>query len=197
MPKNQPPGKPDRPRKKRPKPDEVRTSGDPLGKLVKEYGVNLAEVLVVAVIGGLIGGGLIWYALSREPDSLIWLLVGSAVMIATVVLLALSLLNLGRRLELRKHGVRWTEFGSITELAWGDIVDIEIQREEETNLGIASVHKRSSDGISSSGPLTKTEWDITIRGHDGRLIRLRPLFLRTVDDPKKLISQLRLGAGLR
>ncbi len=184
-------------REKRRQPAESESDEDSLGKLVTQYGVNMAETLVAQGVIGLIGGGMVWYALSRDPYSLAWLLVGLAVILAAVVMLGLSLLNLGRKLELRKRGVRWTEFGMVTEFGWDDIADVEIQRQDETYLGVASVHQRSSDAVSSSGPLTKTEWDVTIHAHDGRTIRLRPLFLRTVQDPKKLISQIRLGAGLR
>lgn len=198
MTKKRPKRDPDeRPEKKRRKAEEIDSGDDALGKLVKQYSVNMAEALVVFGIIGLIGGGMVGYAVSRDPYSIAWLCVGSVVLLAAVVLLGLSLLNVGRKLELRKHGIRWTEFGSVTEFAWDDIADVEIQRQDETYLGVASVHKRSSDAISSSGPLTKTEWDVTIHAHDGRTIRLRPLFLKTVPDPKKLISQIRLGAGLQ
>ncbi|MBI3411282.1 MAG: hypothetical protein HY040_23355 [Planctomycetes bacterium] len=56
--------------------------------------------------------------------------------------------------------------------------------------------RRSADAVSPSGLLTNTEWDITIHGHAGRTMRLRPMFLRTVSYPKRLIRQLKLGAGL-
>jgi hypothetical protein len=198
MAKKRPNRDPDkRPEKKRRKTDEAESDDDPLGKLVKEYGVNLAESLVGGGVIGLVGGGLMAYGLSRDPYSLGWTLAGGVVVLAAVVMLGLSLLNVGRKLELRKRGIRWTEFGMVTEFAWDDISDVEIDRRDETYLGVASVQKRSSDAVSSSGPLTKTEWDVTIHAHDGRTIHLRPLFLRTVPDPKKLLSQIRLGAGLR
>lgn len=187
----------DRPQKKRKKAHAVEADQDLLGKLVARYGVNLAETFVGYGIIALIGGGMVWYALSRDPNSIGWLLVGSTVILAAVAMFGLILINLGRKLELRKRGLRWTEFGMVTEFAWDDIADVEVDRRDETNLGLASVHKRSSDAVSSSGLLTKTEWDVTIHAHDGRTIHLRPLFLRTVQDPKKLISQIRMGAGLK
>ena len=184
-------------RAKRRKPQPTNGSGDPLGKLIQQFGVNPAEVLVTFAILAVIGGGIVAYALSREPDSLTWLLIGGAVLLMAGVLLVTNLLNLGRRLELRKDGVRFTESGAVTEFGWNEIVAVEVNRLDDTYLGVASVQKRSTDAVNPSSPLTKTEWDVTLRAHDDRTIRLRPTFFRIVPDPKKLISQLRLGAGLK
>jgi hypothetical protein len=112
-------------------------------------------------------------------------------------LLGINVFNVGRCLELRKLGVRFVESGIVTELLWHEIVDIAVNRTDDTYLGVVTVRKRSSDASSPSGLLTKSEWDVTIQGQDGRTIHLRPMFLRMVPDPKKLISQLRLRAGLR
>jgi hypothetical protein len=112
------------------------------------------------------------------------------------VLLGINVLNVGRCLELRKLGVRFVESGLLTEFFWDEIVDIEVNRTDDTYLGLATVRKRSANTSTPSGPLTSTEWDVTIHAQDGRAIRLRRIFLRTVPDPKKLISQLRLRAGL-
>jgi hypothetical protein len=84
----------------------------------------------------------------------------------------------------------------VTELLWDDIVDVEISRTDNTYLGVASVRTRSSDAVSPSGLLTKSEFDVTIHGRDGERIRLRPLFLRNVSDPKKLIQEMRMRARL-
>jgi hypothetical protein len=113
-----------------------------------------------------------------------------------VALLGMNIFNLGRRLELRKRGVRFVESGIVTDFFWDEIANVEVNRTDDTYLGVATVRRHSGDASSLSGPLTKTEWDVTIRGRDGRTIRLRPMFLRTVPDPRKLISQLRLRAGL-
>ena len=94
-------------------------------------------------------------------------------------------------------GIRFIESGTETELAWDEIADIEVRRLDRTYLGPVSLWKRSSDASSPSGLLTNTEFTVIIHSHDGRGIRLSSMFLRSVSDPRKLISQLRLRAGLR
>jgi hypothetical protein len=173
------------------------SADDPLGKLLQQYQVNLAGVLVVSGVILFLGLGLLVYALTRQPYSLTFLLVGTGVLLFALVLLAMNVFNVGRRLELRKSGVRFVQAGISTEVFWDEIVDIVVNRTDDTNFGVATVRRRSSDAASPSGLLTKTEWDITIHAQDGRTIRLPPMFLRTVPDPKRLISQLRLRAGLR
>jgi hypothetical protein len=169
---------------------------DPLGKLWQEHRVSLAGLLLVSGVLACIGLGLVGYALIRQPISLIFLGAGAAVLLFSVTLLGVNLFNVGRHLEIRKHGVRYTQSGIVSEIRWEDIVDIEVSRTDETDFGVVGVRKRSRNASSVSGPLTKTEWDVTIRGRDGRSIHLPVMFLRTVPDPRKLISQLRLRAGL-
>jgi hypothetical protein len=170
---------------------------DPLGKLLQQYRVNLAGVLVISGVILLLGLGILAYALTRQPYSLTFLLVGTVTLLLALALLGINAFNVGRRLELRKWGVRFVQSGITTEIFWDEIADIVVSRTDDTNFGVATVRRRSADASSPSGLLTKTEWDITIVGQDGRKIRLPPMFLRTVPDPKRLISQLRLRAGLR
>ena len=170
---------------------------DPLGKLLQQYQVSLGGVLLISGAIALVGLGIVTYALIQQPYSLMFLLVGTAVLLLSIALLGMNVFNIGRRLELRKRGVRFVESGIVTELFWDEIAVVEVNRTDDTYLGVATVRKRSADASSPSGLLTSTVWDVTIRGQDGRMIRLRPTFLRTVPDPKKLISHLRLRAGLR
>jgi hypothetical protein len=176
--------------------DRGDPADDPLGKLWQEHRVSLAGLLLVSGVMACIGLGLVGYALSRQPISLIFLGAGAAVLLFAVVVVGVNLFNVGRHLEIRKHGVRYTQSGIVTEILWEDIVDVDVSRTDDTYLGVASVRKRSKNAAAVSGPLTKTEWDVTIRGRDGRSIHLPVMFLRTVPDPRKLISQLRLRAGL-
>jgi hypothetical protein len=169
---------------------------DPLGKLYEQHRVTLAGVLVVAGFVACVGIGVLIYGLSGQPYSLYALLIGTGVLLCAVALVGVNAFNVGRHLELRKRGIRYTESGVITELLWKEIVDIDVKRTDDTNLGAVNVRKRSKNALAPSGPLTKTEWDVSIRADDGRTIRLPPMFLRTVRDPKKLISQLRLRAGI-
>jgi hypothetical protein len=175
----------------------TNSSRDPLGKLIQQYHVSLAGVLVVSGVVLAVGLGIVVYAVTRQPYSLIFLIVGTVVALLSVVLLGMNAFNIGRRLELRRRGVRFVESGRSVEILWEDIEDVEVSRTDETYLGAVSVRRQSGDASRPSGPLTKSEWDVTIRSQDGRTIRLRPMFLRMVSDPKKLISQLRLRAGLR
>lgn len=169
---------------------------DPLGKLLQRYHVSLAGVLIVSGVVAVIGLGVLAYALLRDPMSLVALLIGTGILLLAVVFLGMNVFNVGQRFEMRKRGVRFVESGIVTELFWDEIADVEVNRTDDTYLGVASVRKRSNNAVGPSGPLTSTEWDVTLRSRDGRKIRLRPAFLRTVPDVKKLISQLRLRAGL-
>jgi hypothetical protein len=174
----------------------IDSADDPLGKLLQQHQVSLAGVLIMSGLIGLVGIGVLTYALTRQPYSLTFLLVGTLTLLLAVAVLGMNAFNIGRRLEVRKRGLRLVEFGAVTEFFWDEIADVEVNRTDNTYLGVATVRKRSADASSPSGPLTNTEWDVTIHGHDGRTMHLRPMFLRTVADPKKLISQLRLRAGL-
>jgi hypothetical protein len=180
--------------------DERRAHGDeandPLGKLWQQYRVTLAGVLIVSALIACVGAALIVYGLSGQPYSLFCLVFGAGMLLCSVALIGVNVLNIGRHLEIRKRGIRFTESGAVTELLWDEIVDIEVNRLDDTNLGVVSVYKRGSNASALSGLLTKTEWDVTIHGNDGRRIRLPPMFFRVVRDPKKLISQLRLRAGI-
>ena len=108
----------------------------------------------------------------------------------------MNVFNVGRRLELRRRGLRFVEAGVETELLWSDIVAVDVNRTDDTYLGVASVERRSSDAVSPSGPLTKTEWHVTIHTRDGRSVRLSRMFMRMVPDPKKLVSHLRMRSGV-
>src|SRR5689334_18603594 len=136
------------------------SADDPLGKLLQQHQVSLAGVLVLSGLIGLVGLGLLAYALTRQPYSLTFLLVGTAVLLLAVTFLGINAFSVGRRLELRKRGVRLVEFGVPTEFLWDEIADIEVNRTDDTNLGVASVRRRSSDAVSPSGLLTNTEWDV-------------------------------------
>jgi hypothetical protein len=186
-------------KKRRPEPDddELAEAADPLGKLLSKYEVSLAGLLVVCGVFALVGGVLTAIGLARRPVSLTFLIIGGAVLLIAVALLVMNVFNVGRRLELRKRGLRFVESGVETELFWDEIADVAVNRTDDTYLGIASIERRSSDAVSPSGPLTKTEWDVTIHGPRGRSIRLSPIFLRTVPDPKKLIARIRMCARLR
>ena len=169
--------------------------GDPLGEVIEQHHVTWASVLLVSGSVGVVGLGVLAFALTREARSPGFLLVGGALLLCAGVLLVMNVFNVGRRLELRRRGLRFVEGGVETELLWSEIVEVEVSRTDETNVGPVGIHRRSSDPVSPSGPLTSTEWQVTIHTSDGRSVRLSRMFLRMVPDPKKLISHLRLRAG--
>src|SRR5262245_8256130 len=98
------------------RPGTADSVAEPLGKLIHAYQVNLASVLVVC--GGLmlIGLAVVGYALLQRPLWLIVLLIGAAIVLVAFVQLGTTVLNVGRRLELRKRGVRFVESGVATEI---------------------------------------------------------------------------------
>ena len=86
---------------------------------------------------------------------------------------------------MRRWGIRYADAGVETEMLWNEIVDVEVSRTDDTDMGLVSVETRSSDGVSPSGPLTKTEWVVTIHAADGRSIQLGRMFMRMVPDRDK------------
>src|SRR5690242_6896575 len=89
---------------------------DPLGELTSRHHVSLVGVLVVsgaiALVGfALVGLGLASFAFIRWAISLTFLLIGTAVLLAAVALLVANVFNIGRRLEVRKGGIRFVQAG--------------------------------------------------------------------------------------
>lgn len=171
-------------------------SRDRLGKLIEQHHVTLLGVLLVSGFLGIVGLGLCGYGSLRDPRSLTLLIIGGFVILMALILLGINVFNIGRSLEVRKKGIRYSERGAVTELLWDEIVDVSVDRLDDTNMGIASVKRRSNDASSPSGLLTKTEWTVVITADDGRQIRLTPIFMRVVSDPKSLISNLKLRSGM-
>ena len=171
-------------------------AGDPLGKLLEQHEVTLAGVLVASGVVTLAGAALLVYGATGGPYATAALAVGGLVALMGLVLFGMNIFNIGRRLELRKRGIRWVQAGTATEFRWDEIADVEVTRLDDTYIGVANVRTKSSDAVRPSGPLTKTEFDVTIRSQDGRQIHLSRMFLRSISDPRKLISSLRLRAGV-
>jgi hypothetical protein len=57
----------------------IDSADDPLGPLLGQHRVSLAGVLLVSGVILLVGLGLVVYALTRQPYSLTFLLVGTAI----------------------------------------------------------------------------------------------------------------------
>ena len=183
------------PKKKRPAPTD-NGADDPLGKLLSDYHVSLAGVLVVSGVIAPLGLGGLGYGRTRKPVSLIAAGLGGRALVMAVALLVMNVFNVGRRLEVRKRGLRYTEAGVETEFRWDEVAAVDVDRTDSTNSGVASARRRSSDAVGPSGPLTSTDWDVTIRGTDGRSVHLPPVFWKMVGDPKGVIAQIRMRAGV-
>lgn len=72
----------------------------------------------------------------------------------------------------------------------------DVHRLDETSVGPVHKIRESNDAVSPSSLLTKTEWEVTLRTNDGRAIQLPPAFSRIVPDARKLISAIKLRAGV-
>jgi hypothetical protein len=176
--------------------DEAGSRPDRLGDLMSRYQVSLVGVLIMSSAVACVGLGLGGYALSRQPMSIAFLVIGAFVLLFAVALLGTNLFNVGRRLEVRKRGIRFVEAGVEIDMLWQDMAGVEVDRTDETDLGEVTVRRRGVHYAAATGPLTRSEWVVTIHSHDGRRIRLGPTFLRIVPDVGKLVSQLRMRAGV-
>jgi hypothetical protein len=174
-----------------------RRRRDPLGKLQNRYEIRLGQIL--GFCGGIAVLGLMAaiYGLLQAPRSLLFLAMGGVVLLAAVALLAVNLPNLGRRLDIRRRGIRYTEAGKSVAMFWDEITLVDVDRSDDTYLGLVSVHETSSDTIRPAGPLTKTEFNVLICTSDGRAIRLRKRFLQMVPKRQDLIREIQVRAGLK
>src|SRR5437660_5110167 len=121
---------------------------DPLGDLIHRYQVSLAGVLIVAGVAALVGLGLVAFALTRERISLLLLLIGAGIVLLAGALVAANLFNLGRRLELRKKGIRFIDPMFDLEFFWEDIADVQVNRQDETDYGVATVRRKGAHYIA-------------------------------------------------
>jgi hypothetical protein len=111
------------------------------------------------------------------------------------VMVAVSIFNSRRSLEVRRHGIRLVEGRHVTELAWDEVAQVEVNRTDVTSLGVASIWTRRSD-LRKPGLLTaRTEWEVLLHTHDGRTIRLSRTFLQYVPDVRSMVTLLRKYAG--
>jgi len=169
---------------------------DPLGKVIKVYRPNTAAGVMIAILMCLAGGGVLLYCQFHRPYPYKIMLAGVVLLVAGPVMVAVSLLNSRRSLEIRRHGVRLVEGQDATDLAWDKLAQVEVNRTDVTSLGIATVRTRRSD-LQRPGLLTaRTEWEVILHTHDGRTIRLGRTFLQYVPDVRSMVIQLRKFAGL-
>lgn len=178
-------------------PDPV-PGDDRLGSLIEQHAVSMGGLIIVCGVLLLIGVGILGWGYTQEAVnrmSVTAMIIGGFIMLMGLILFGINVVNVGRRLELRKRGVRFSDHGRTTEMLWSEIAHVEVDRLDATNVGVGTKYTRSSDAAAVSGPLTKTEFTVTLHSDTGEVIVLTSIFLRTVADPKKLISSLKLRAG--
>ncbi len=177
-----------------------QTAGDSdsLGKLLKIYRPNLWGCIFVTGLGLLVGlmGFAFAVFLSGNP-----IVIGIAVLAAIAVLigtLLYSIINYRQCLELRKGGVRFRKGNQIVEMDWNLIIDIQVGRSNLVGYGPIKGLTRSEDPESEeNGSYTHSFWEVTLVDEMGQSIYLNQMFLGCVNEPRKLIGNLRKGSGLQ
>jgi hypothetical protein len=184
--------------KKRRKADGARAvkTADPLGGLIRCYQVNMSGLLLGAGVMALVGLSLVALALVWKAMSLILLGGGALILVTAAVVVGANMSNTGRRLELRKKGVRFVDSGEETDLFWEDVLQVQVDRTDETDMGWLTRETRGAHYMKLTGPMTQTTWEVTIIAR-GDAIYLDSRFLKLVPDVSKLISDLRMRAGVR
>ncbi len=158
---------------------------DPLGKPVARYSSNGRALVLVAtaVILGLIGGWLLGAAgplasaLLETPDGRPYAVVGWALILVALPVMAYGVFRLGDVFEIRRRGVRFAEGRRVTELSWDEVWEIEVLKEVVRYKGTR-----------------RTYWDIHIRGMP-EMIYLNRRFLQQVPNVTTLVSLLRTHSG--
>jgi len=172
-------------------------SPDSLGKLIKTYRPIAAKGLGAGVILFLTGIAVLIYCQLHQPYPFKVMLAGIFLLVMGPVLVTINALHVGSSLEVRREGVRFRDHSGTTEVAWDDIVDVEVKRTDVTSLGIGTMFTKRSD-LRLGGPLTaRTEWEIVLQTREGSAMRLSPGFLQHVPDVRSLIVLLQKNAGLR
>ncbi len=174
-------------------------TGDPLGPVLKTYRPQLGSAVFAIAITVALGGGLLGYAISIGKATLVSLLVGGFGLVLCLVggyLLFVNLANLGRRLDLHKRGIRFSQFGFRKQMRWKEIVNIDVERREVEAFGIMRSVTTSDDEYSPEAATSNTSWEIAIESARGQTIVLGEIFMRIVPDPPQLIANLRKGAKL-
>jgi hypothetical protein len=150
---------------------------------------------MVAILMCVAGGGVLLYCQFHRPYPFKIMLAGVALLVAGPVMVAVSLFNSRRSLEVRRHGLRLVEGQQVTELAWDELADVEVKRTEVTSLGVATVWSQRSDLQKPGLFSARTEWEVVLHARDGRAIRLTRTFLQYVPDVRSMVILLRKYAG--
>jgi hypothetical protein len=170
-------------KKKKPRPDADDSSRDPLGKPLARYSTTFKAVMliIVAVVLGLSGGGVLGGSkalaeyLAESQEDTAYVFVGWGFILVGMPVIAYGVFGLGRSFEVRRKGVRFRDHGTVTELLWDEISQID-------------VHKND---IYYRGAKTGERWEVFI--HGGRdTIHLSPIFLKMVPSVRELANLLKM-----
>lgn len=185
-----------RPRRENDKSNE----SDPLGKLIRRYEMDASQIVGQALFVALFGIGVLVFAgfQTGEPRRMFGLIAAGLICLAAAAWRLLTgVRTTTQSVQLRRDGIRYLDnFGVTHEVTWGEVVDVEIERYDEADYGIATVERTSDDYLSPSGLTTSTEFAVRIHVADGRTVHLDKRFLNRLRDPKSLLADLKLRSGI-
>jgi hypothetical protein len=166
--------------------EEADEGPDLLGKPIAKYGTGPKALtfIIIAVVIGLIGGGLIGggdeisFALNENPDGTLYRFMGWVLVVLGMLSVAYGVFHLGQRLEIRRQGLRYTRRRKTIQLRWDEVFDIEIF---QTHIYYRGVKQR-------------TDWEIYISGYTGK-IHLTKSFLHLIRSIPAVIGLLKHHSG--
>jgi hypothetical protein len=177
---------------------EPPESDDPLGELMKVYTTNIKVKAFIYIPFAILGAGMLFYALIQRTETIPNIVIGvsgGVLFFLNSVFMGCQLWNVGKQLELHRRGVRLSRFGMKKDMRWKQIVQIEVVR---TAVGTEALGLIDTTTVSDDehSPVKGDGLHVTIHDVDGRTIELGHSFMQIVDDPIKLIANLRKGAKL-
>ena len=167
---------------------DADTGHDPLGKPLATYTTGRSAVLVIvlAVILGLGGGAVlgaadqISTAVVGSRDEGLYAVAGWVLMLGGAGTMAWGVLLLGRRLEVRRKGVRYVRRRRVQELRWDEIADIRVRK-------ITIYYRGAKQGV---------RWEVDFDA-GARSIYLDSTFLRHIPRVTELVQLLETASGKR
>lgn len=155
--------------------DEQDPSLDPLGKPIAEFSSTKQSVSLM--IGAVVVVGLGIFLILKDTKDEMHLFFGGLAILVALVMAGWGFTQAGKKLEVRRKGIRYTKGRTKIQMRWKDISDIQIVK---TYVG-------------SQGS-TNIEWDITINGK--KTIHLPNRFLSLVPDKGSLIHLMKINSGI-
>ncbi len=158
---------------------------DRLGKSLATYSSHRSGILTLigAVIAALTGAfvlgdaGRLAHKLAESDEDTLFRVAGWALMIVGSLAAGAGVLQLGRRFEVRRKGVRFARRSVVQELRWDEIDDIQVRKTITWVKGQRII-----------------SWEIELIG-DSDTIYLNEFFLRQISSVTELVSLLKNVSG--